>query len=99
MKKLLSNAIISIAGIIVGYFAMALPFHLFSSLTGVQMRILFIAEILIYFAIFSAFFLIKEHKENCRKKEQAFQKKHNKRISERNKALEGIRISNFDFAA
>ncbi|MDE6723128.1 MAG: hypothetical protein K2J55_02915 [Eubacterium sp.] len=99
MKKFLSNTIISIAGIIVGYFAMAFPFHLFSSLTGVQMRILFIAEILIYFAIFSAFFLIKEHKENCRKKEQAFQKKHNKRICERNKALEGIRINDFDFAA
>ncbi|MDE6110676.1 MAG: hypothetical protein K2F65_02035, partial [Eubacterium sp.] len=85
MKKFLNYAIISIAAIIVGYGAMVLPFHLFSNLTGIQMRIIFVAEILIYFAIFSAFFLIKEYKENCRKREQEFQKKHNERICERNK--------------
>ena len=57
MKKFLGRAIISIAAIIVGYWAMAFPFHLFSNLTGIQMRIIFIAEIIIYFAIFSAFFI------------------------------------------
>ena len=99
MKKFLSNAIISIAGIIVGYYAMVLPFHLFNSLTGIQMRILFIAEILVYFAIFSAFFLVKEHKENCRKKEQEFQKKHYERISERKKFLAELKINGIDTAA
>ncbi|MDE6752119.1 MAG: hypothetical protein K2J59_05045 [Eubacterium sp.] len=98
MKKFLSNAIISIAAIAVGYGAISLPFHLFDNLTGIQMRIIFIAEILIYFAIFSAFFLIREHKENCRKKEQNFQKRHN-RINKRNKTVKGIRISNYDLAA
>ncbi|MCI9641896.1 MAG: hypothetical protein HFJ98_03790 [Eubacterium sp.] len=99
MKKFLSNAIISIAAIAVGYGAISLPFHLFDNLTGIQMRIIFIAEILIYFAIFSAFFLIREHKENCRKKEQNFQKRHNERINKRNKTVKGIRISNYDLAA
>ena len=46
MKKFLSNAIISIAAIAVGYGAISLPFHLFDNLTGIQMRIIFIAEIL-----------------------------------------------------
>ena len=99
MKKFLNNAIISITGIIVGYFAISLPFHLFDQLTGIQMRIIFVAEIIIYFAIFSAFFLIKEQKENCRKKEQEYQKRRNERISKRSQNLEGIRINNYDFAA
>ena len=99
MKKFLNNAIISITGIIVGYFAISLPFHLFDQLTGIQMRIIFVAEIIIYFAIFSAFFLIKEKKENCRKKEQEYQKRHNERINKRNRAVSGISIQNYDFAA
>lgn len=99
MKKFLINAVISIAAIIVGYGAIVLPFHLFDNLTGIQMRIIFIAEIFIYFAIFSAFFLIKEYKENCRKKEQEFLKRHNDRISKRNQAVNGIRIHNYDLAA
>ncbi len=70
MKKFLSNAIISIAAIAVGYGAISLPFH-----------------------------LIREHKENCRKKEQNFQKRHNERINKRNKTVKGIRISNYDLAA
>ena len=55
MKKFLSNAIISIAAIAVGYGAISLPFHLFGNLTGIQMRIIFIAEILIYFECNSSF--------------------------------------------
>ena len=99
MKKFFNNAMISIAGIIVGYFAISLPFHLFDQLTGIQMRMIFVAEIIIYFAIFSAFFLIKEQKQNYRKKEQEYQKRRNERISKRSQALEGIRINNYDFAA
>lgn len=99
MKKFVSNALISIAAILVGYGALSFPFHLFSNLTGIQMRIIFIAEILIYFSIFSAFFLIKEHRENCRRKEQAFQKRHNERVNERKQTVKGIRINGYDLAA
>ena len=95
MKKFLSNVIISIAGIIVGYFAISLPFHLFENLTGIQMRIISVAEIILYFAIFSAFFIIKEYKENCRKKEQEFQKRRNERIE----TLKRINKNGFDIAA
>lgn len=68
MKKVISTLIISAAAIIVGYGALALPFHLFTNLTGMQMRILFVAEIITYFAIFSAFFLIKESRCEKRKR-------------------------------
>ena len=78
---------------------MAFPFHLFSNLTGIQMRIIFIAEIIIYFAIFSAFFIIKEQKESNRKRKQKYQKKHSERIQERNKTLKGIKINSYDLVA
>ncbi len=99
MKKFLSNTIISAAAILVGYGAMVLPFRLFSNLTGIQMRIIFIAEILIYFAIFSAFFLIREHKESSRKKEQEWQQRHNERVNKRNRAVKGIKVNHYDLAA
>ena len=99
MKKVISTLIISAAAILVGYGAMALPFHLFTNLTGMQMRILFVAEIIIYFAIFSAFFLIKESKIEKRKKERALQERHNRRVSKRQNELKGIKISSFDLAA
>lgn len=99
MKKFLSNIIISAAAILVGYGAMVLPFHLFSNLTGMQMRMIFIAEVLIYFAIFSAFFLIREHKESRRKKEQELQQRHNERIKKRNRAVKGIKVNHYDLAA
>lgn len=99
MKKVISTIIISAAAILVGYGAMALPFHLFTNLTGMQMRILFVAEIIIYFAIFSAFFLIKESKSEKKKKERAFQERHNRRVSKRQNELKGIKMNGFDLAA
>lgn len=68
MKKVISTLIISAAAIIVGYGALALPFHLFTNLTGMQMRILFVAEIITYFAIFSAFFLSRNQDAKKRKR-------------------------------
>lgn len=100
MKKLLGRIIISVAAIIVGYWAMVLPFHLFDTLSGIQMRILFISEILIYFAIFSAFFIIKEAKTERKKKEEEYKNRHRKRVSKRLNELDGIKIySSYDPAA
>ncbi len=96
MKKVISTLIISAAAIIVGYGALALPFHLF---TGMQMRILFVAEIITYFAIFSAFFLIKESRCEKKKKERELRERHNRRVSERQNELKGINLNGLDIAA
>ncbi|MDE6385050.1 MAG: hypothetical protein K2L36_02760 [Eubacterium sp.] len=99
MKKVISTLIISAAAIIVGYGALALPFHLFTNLTGMQMRILFVAEIIIYFAIFSAFFLIRESRCEKKKKERELRERHNRRVSKRQNELKGINLNGLDIAA
>ncbi len=99
MKKLLSTLIISTAAIFVGYWAMALPFHLFDTLTGIQMRTLFVFEILIYFLIFSAFFIIKEAKAERKEKCRRLKEKQIRRRTQRADELKGISIMDFDTAA
>ena len=90
---------ISVAALIVGYGAMVLPFHLFDNLTPMQMRILFFTEIIVYFLIVSAFFLIKEAKEENKKRTLALEERHNRRVAKRQNELKGIRVNNYDIAA
>lgn len=99
MKKLLNTLIISAAAIFVGYWAIALPFHLFETLTGMQMRILFISEILIYFLIFSAFFIIKEAKAEKIKNARRLKEKQIRRRAQKANEFKGIKISDFNTAA
>lgn len=66
MKKIFKGILFSIITLAVGYGAMALPFHLFSELTRGEMRILFAAEIIVYFAIVSAVMLARESKQQKR---------------------------------
>lgn len=63
MKKILKGILFSIITLAVGFAVMAAPFHLFTELTGMEMRILFIGEIIVYFAIFSIVMLIREKKQ------------------------------------
>lgn len=99
MKKILNTLIISAAAIFVGYWAISLPFHLFDTLTGMQMRILFICEILIYFFVFSAFFIIKEAKAEKKEKACRLKEKQIKRRTQRENEIKGIKISDFNTAA
>ena len=99
MKNLFSKVLISVTALIVGYGAMVLPFKLFENLTGMQMRILFIAEIIVYFAIASAFFLIKEAKAEKEKRRLELQERHDRRVEKRKSELSGIRVNDYEIAA
>lgn len=99
MKKIINAITISIAALLTGFGAMVLPFRLFDELTGIQMRILFIAEIIVYFAIISAFFLIRESNQEKKEKRQEMQKRHNRRTEKRLRELDGIKINGGDIAA
>lgn len=99
MKNLFSKVLISVTALIVGYGAMVLPFRLFDNLTGMQMRILFFSEMIVYFAIVSAFFLIREAKAEKEKRKLAFQERHNRRVEKRNSELRGIRVNDYEIAA
>lgn len=99
MKNFFNYVLISISTLIVGFGAMALPFKLFDELSRTEMRILLFAEIVIYFSIVSIYFIMKEKKEENIKKEKRFKEMHNDRIIKREKELQGLKISNYDFAA
>lgn len=79
LKKGITAALISIAGLAVGFALMMFPFRLFDSLNETEMKILFAAELTIYFTIGSAFFLARE---KSRKKEQAKREKQRRRRTE-----------------
>ena len=99
MKNLINKAIISVAALFVGFGAMVLPFQLFTNLTPMQMRILFFAEIVVYFLIASAFFLIKEEKAQREIRALEFEERHARRVAKRRNELKGIRVNNYDLAA
>lgn len=99
MKENIKNLLLFIATTVVGFFAMAVPFKLFTELTQTQMRILLIAEIAVSVAIFCAVFLRKEAKEQRKRKAQEAFEKHCKRVETRNESLKGIRVYNYDIAA
>lgn len=99
MKNLIVKAMISVFAILVGFGAMILPFHLLSNLTPMQIKILFFAEIVVYFLIASAFFLIKEAKEERRIKALEFEERHARRVAKRKNELKGIKVNNYDIAA
>ncbi len=99
MKKIINAIIISAAAVLTGFVAMALPFRLFDKLTGIQMRILFIAEIVVYFLIVSAFFLIREAKKDKEEKRRSLAEKHNRRVEKRRGELKGLKIDGCDIAA
>ena len=90
---------ISVSALLVGFGAMVLPFHLFSNLSPMQMRMLFFAEIIVYFLIVSAFFLVKEAREERKIKALEFEERHARRVAKRQSELKGIRVNNYDLAA
>lgn len=75
MKNIFKHILFSIITLAVGYGAMALPFHLLSELSRSEMRILFAAEIIIYFTIFSAVMLAKERKHKIKANNNTHAKK------------------------
>ncbi len=56
MNNTIKTILTAAATAIAGFAAMVLPFKLFDSLTPSQMRILFVAELIICAAVYSAVF-------------------------------------------
>lgn len=99
MKDNIKTILLFIATAGAGFFAMAVPFRLFSNLTQTEMRIVLAVELAVCFAIFCAVFLKKEARENKRQKEEKAMDKHRKRVENRNEMLNGIKVYNYDIAA
>jgi uncharacterized membrane protein len=78
-NKLIKAILLSISSLIIGFIAMALPFHIFDTLSSSAMEILFITELIIYLAIGLTFLAIKDIKAQKRAKEKA---RHTKRERE-----------------
>lgn len=99
MKKFINSALTSILALAIGFGLMAFPFHIFDSLTGMQMRMLLAAEVLIYFGIFAAAAVIIEAKKDTKRKDAEHARKHNERIKKRRREMQGININDYNFAA
>lgn len=99
MKDNIKTLLLFISTTTVGFFAMAIPFKLFTELTQTQMRILLGFEIAVCFGIFCAVFLRKEAKEQRKRKAQKSYEKHCERVETRNEELRGIKVYNYDIAA
>ena len=65
-NRIIKSALLTLASLIIGFIAIAVPFNLFYTLTSEAMHIVFIAEIIIYFLV-SMFFLIAYDKKKQEK--------------------------------
>jgi len=99
MKKIIKLFLTGILTTSAGIALMAFPFHIFEFLTPFQTKIIFAAEIIIYFLIYSIFAVKYEAKSDRKAKNEQLTKKHNERVEKRKKELDGIKIPDYDFAA
>ena len=63
MKKLVKAIVLSIAALGVGYMAISLPFHLFTTLSDGLMEVVFMAELIIYAIVGALFLIVSERKK------------------------------------
>ncbi len=75
MKKIFKGFLMTLSTLAVGFIALALPFHLFDELSSKEMQLLFICEITVYLTIGMLYLAAK-------------QRKRDRKIKEKNKALE-----------
>lgn len=99
MKNFFNYILVSISTILVGFSAMALPFKLFDELSRTEMKVLFFAELFVYFAIFSLCLILKEKQKERKLKEQKLKELHNIRVLEREKEMQGLSFNNIDLVA
>lgn len=100
-KQLIEGAIIFISTLVVGFAVTVLSFRLFDSLTQNQLRILFAVDFAALIAAGGGTMLYFESKKNKEKRKKEFEKRHNKRIEEKQSQLKNIEaiIANSTFAA
>lgn len=96
MKKTIKNILIGLLSAVTGYCLMEIPFHIFDLITPVQSKIIFVAEIIVYFVIFAATAILIEKKQDRKRKNAEYARRHKERQQKRNRELNGI---NIDLAA
>ena len=69
-KNLLKGIILTIVSLAGGFFALSVPFRIFSTLSGDEVRILFVTEIAVYFAVGMIFLVVKDNKEQKKRKQK-----------------------------
>lgn len=73
VKKMISGLIMSTAALVTAFLALAVPFKLFGTLEGAQLRAIFLVEVAAYFVLGMLFLVFRERKRV--KKEQAYLKR------------------------
>lgn len=92
MKKQIRLILTGIAATAVGAGLMIFPFRIFDFLTPLQMKLIFAAELIIYFTIFAIAAVIIEAKKDRKRKNAEYAKNHSKRVEKRKNELRGINI-------
>lgn len=99
MKKTVKNILTGILSAVIGYCLMEIPFHIFDLITPVQSKIIFVAEIVVYFIIFAITAIILETKKDKKRKNAEYARRHKERVEKRNHEMQGISTPDIDFAA
>lgn len=93
IKKGLCALLISLAGLLVGFALISLPFHLFDTLTDTQMKIVFSTELAVYLTIGCSFFLHKEKRAEKEKREKQKRAQRKNRLAEEKQAMNEALLS------
>lgn len=100
-KQLIEGTVIFISTLVIGFIITILSFKLFDSLSQNQMRILFAVDFIMLIASAGGVMLYFESEKNKKREKKEFEKRHNKRVEERQAQLKDIEsiISGRNFAA
>lgn len=77
-KNFLKGILISISSLVVGYFAISIPFSLFTNFTKEGTRLFFIIELAVYLVVGSIFLVAKDKQEQ---REKAQEIRHQERLA------------------
>ena len=92
INNIIKSIALSIAALAVGFIAISLPFNLFSTLSSDAMHIIFISELILYFAIGMIFLVFKDKQKQEKVKMQ-------KRHEQRSQKIEQVKREWIDIAA
>lgn len=100
-KQLIEGTVIFISTLVIGFIITILSFKLFDSLSQNQMRILFTVDFIMLITSAGGVMFYFESEKNKKQRKKEFEKRHNKRVEERQTQLKDIEsiISGRNFAA
>ena len=100
-KQLIEGAIIFISTLAVGFIMTILSFELFDVLSQNQLRVLFAVDFTLLIASAGGVMIYFESVKNKKRRQKEFEKRHNKRIEEKQSQMKDIEaiIAGRNFAA